>query len=266
MASVFLSPSTQYYNPYYGNEGDEREYMNLVADDMEPYLTASGIQYGRNDPNGSVSRSIARSNEGNYDLHLALHSNASGENNPGGQRGIDVYYYTGSAQGKRAAEIIAENLKTVYPLPDKVRALPNSTFAELRLTRAPAVLAEIGYHDNQADASWIRNNVPRIAEALSRAVAQYLGVAFKAPSGKGNGTGSGSGNSGAGDGGGGTTATVKTGGGRLNIRSGPSLEAEVIAQAPNGATLTVVAREGEWYLIRRGNVEGYVDSQYLVIN
>lgn len=252
MASVFLSPSTQYYNPYFGNDGNEREYMNLVADDMEPYLTASGIAFGRNDPEGSVTKSIAKSNEGNYGLHLALHSNASGENNPGGQRGIDVYYYTGSAKGERAAEIIAENLKTVYPLPDKVRTLPNSTFAELRRTKAPAVLAEIGYHDNRVDAEWIRNSVPRIAEALSRAVAQYFGVTFKVPGGSGtNGV---------------MNATVRTGGGRLNIRSAPSLEAEVIAQAPNGAVVTVLAREGEWYLIRRGNVEGYVFSQYLVIN
>lgn len=261
MASVFLSPSTQYYNPYYGNEGDEREYMNLVADDMEPYLVASGIQFGRNDPNGSVSKSVALSNEKNYGLHLALHSNASGENNPGGQRGIDVYYYTGSTEGKRAAEIIAENLKTVYPLPDKVRTLPNSTFAELRLTRAPSVLAEIGYHDNQVDAEWIRNNVPRIAKALSRAVAQYFGVPFRSPGESGSGNGNGNGNVN-----GGMSATVRTGGGRLNIRSAPSLEAEVIAQAPNGAAVTVLAREGEWYLIRRGNVEGYVFSQYLVMN
>ena len=35
MPSIYLSPSTQEYNPYYGG-GNEEYYMNLVADAMEP--------------------------------------------------------------------------------------------------------------------------------------------------------------------------------------------------------------------------------------
>lgn len=247
MASVFLSPSTQEYNPYYDGEGNEEYYMNLIADYMEPYLTASGITFGRNSPDMRVSGSIAESNAGNYNLHLALHSNASGEGNEGGQRGIDVYYYRDSPAGKNAAEIIAANLATVYPLPDRVRAVPNTTFAELRLTRAPAVLAEIGYHDNAEDAEWIRANLQAIAKALSISVAEYLNVPFRAPEDDGV----------LGEG------LVVTGGGRLNIRQSPSLTADVIAQAPNGATLTLLSQDGDWYLIRRNGVQGYVYAQYV---
>ena len=50
MPKIFLSPSTQEYNEYYDGSGSEEYYMNLIADYMEPYLTASGIQYTRNDP------------------------------------------------------------------------------------------------------------------------------------------------------------------------------------------------------------------------
>ena len=49
MPTLFLSPSTQEYNPYIDG-GNEEYYMNLIADAMEPYLTASGIEYVRNDP------------------------------------------------------------------------------------------------------------------------------------------------------------------------------------------------------------------------
>lgn len=54
MPDVYLSPSTQGYNPYIIGES-EKYYMNLLADAMEPYLSSSGISYGRNDPNGNAA-------------------------------------------------------------------------------------------------------------------------------------------------------------------------------------------------------------------
>ena len=79
MPSIFLSPSAQEYNSYYDNSGSEEYYMNLIADAMEPYLDASGISFTRNNPNNTLSQIIRESNAGNYDLHLALHSNAAPE-------------------------------------------------------------------------------------------------------------------------------------------------------------------------------------------
>ena len=49
MPKVFLSPSTQEWNKY-ATEGNEEQYMNLLADLMEPYLLSSGISFTRNDP------------------------------------------------------------------------------------------------------------------------------------------------------------------------------------------------------------------------
>ena len=76
MAFLYLSPSTQEYNPYV-NGGNEEYYMNLLADELEPYLHASGISFTRNTPDMTAATSIAASNAGDYDLHLALHSNAT---------------------------------------------------------------------------------------------------------------------------------------------------------------------------------------------
>ena len=180
MASVYLSPSTQEYNPTFGG-GSEEYYMNLITDEIEPYLTASGITFARNRPDMTASQSAAQSNQGNYDLHLALHSNASPENLAGSQSGADFYYYTTSSRGKQAADIMVENYKKIYPNPDKVRALPNSTFVELRRTRAPAVLAELVYHDNEADMNWLKNNIPAIARNLAQSIASFLGVQFVEP-------------------------------------------------------------------------------------
>lgn len=38
MPRIFLSPSTQEYNPYITGNGSEEYFMNLIADAMEPYL------------------------------------------------------------------------------------------------------------------------------------------------------------------------------------------------------------------------------------
>lgn len=59
--------------------------------------------------------------------------------------------------------------------------IPNTTLAELRRVTAPAVLIELAYHDNYADAEWLKNNVELIAYNLSVSVADFLGVEFIVP-------------------------------------------------------------------------------------
>ena len=71
MPNVFLSPSTQEWNQYI-NGGTEEQYMNLIADRMEPYLRSSGIAYVRNDPSRNVAGAIKDSNAAYYDVHLAV--------------------------------------------------------------------------------------------------------------------------------------------------------------------------------------------------
>ena len=177
MPSVFLSPSLQEWNPYI-NGGNEEYFMNLIVDAIEPYLTASGIDYDRNSPSQTLSQAIAQSNAGSYDLHLAVHSNAAGAANSGKVRGTDVYYYPSSTKGKRAAEIIAENYRNIYPLPDRVKTVASSGLAELKRTKAPAVLIETAYHDNLADAEWIQENIGAIGKNLAQSIAAFLNVPF----------------------------------------------------------------------------------------
>lgn len=179
MPSIYLSPSTQEFNPYVGG-GNEEYYMNLIADAMEPYLYASGIEFTRNTPEMTAASSIAASNAGNYDLHLALHSNASGSGS-GTVRGSEVYYYPTSAEGKRAAEIIANNLQIIYPIPGGVKTVPTTRLGEVRRTRAPSVLIEFAYHDNAEDAAWIRNNINAIAQNVVLSLCDFFGIVFQVP-------------------------------------------------------------------------------------
>ncbi len=245
MPIIYLSPSTQQFNEtVIGNS--EEYYMNLIADAMEPYLTASGIEFSRNTPDMTAATSIQASNAGNYDLHLAIHSNAAPEYLSGQLRGADAYYYPGSANSRRFADLIVENLKAIYPDPDNVEALPTTSIGEVARTRAPAVLVEVAYHDNYEDAVWIRDNIDSIAAALARAVTQYFGLPFITPQPA-------------------QTGTVTVSSGTLNIRSAPSLDAAVIASAQNGDSITVLSRYLDWYVVRYNGIDGYAFADYITI-
>ena len=154
MPIVFLSPSTQDWNPYVTGSGSEEYWMNRIVDAMEPYLRSNGIRYRRNDPDTSAGAAIREANSGYYDFYLALHSNAIGNGSAQtSARGIIAFYYPGSAGGQRGAELIAKNLREIYPLPDKVTTRPTTALGEVSRSRFPAVLVEIGYHDNYSDPS-----------------------------------------------------------------------------------------------------------------
>ena len=180
MPKVFLSPSLQEFNPYVGG-GNEEYYMNLVADAMEPYLRASGIDFERNDPSQTLSQAIAQSNASGSDLHFAIHSNAAGQANQGEVRGVEFYYYPSSNNGERFAEILEENYKDIYPLKDKIKTLGTTNLAETRRTQAPSVLAEVAYHDNVQDAQFIRDNIDNIARSFAKSIAEYFNVPFVEP-------------------------------------------------------------------------------------
>ncbi len=245
MPFLFLSPSTQDFNPYV-TTGNEQYWMNQLADRMEPYLFASGLNVTRNDPNGSAAQSIRASNAGTYDFHLALHSNASPEALAGRQRGVDIYYFPASEEGLRMANILVDDLKPIYPLPERVRALPTVLIGEVRRTKAPSVLAELGYHDNVEDADWLTGNLEEIAAALSEGVTEYFGLPFLTPSEP-------------------RTGIVTLSSDTLNLRSLPTTDAAVLAQLPNGATVTILGQFDEWYTVEYDGLHGFASSRYITV-
>lgn len=245
MPTIYLSPSTQEYNLYVSGSGSEEYFMNLVADAMEPLLLLSGIQFGRNSPDMTAASSIRQANRGSYDFYLALHSNASGPGSEGRNRGIIAFYYPTSANGRRGAELIAENLRAVYPRPERVRIEATTTLGEVRQPRAPAVLVELGFHDNPEDAAWIESHIETMAESLSRAMAEYFGLPAAVPGPVRTGR------------------AATPGGGAVNLRFAPEPGSRVLVQIPNGAELTVYGRYGDWYVAAYGGKLGYISAAYV---
>ncbi len=243
MPRIYLSPSTQQFNSYVTG-GNEEYYMNLLADALEPYLRASGIDFTRNNPNTNAAAAIRESNAGNYDLHLALHSNASPEATAGQNRGIDVYYYPGSTKGKEAAEKFADGFEDIYPLPNKVRTLTTTRLGEVRQPKAPSAFLEIGYHDNPEDAQWIVSNIPKIARNIAESLTDYFEIPFVEPDLF-------------------ERARVTLSSGNLNLRQSPSISSPILASIPAGTVLNVRNRFNGWYQTTYNGINGYVSASYL---
>lgn len=244
MPIIYLSPSTQEWNQYVTGSGSEEYNMNLLADALIPYLLSNGIQYSRNRPEMTAASSIREANAGNYDLYLALHSNASGEGHYGENRGIIAFYYPTSSEGKRAAELIADELRKIYPLPNQVTTRSTTTLGEVRQSRAPAVLVEIGYHDNYSDALWLESHWDAIAQQLARALTEFFGLPFIYPMNP-------------------VSGTVAVNYGTLNLRSYPSSTGTVLANMPGGATVTVYGEWQGWYVVHYGDYVGYAAAAYI---
>lgn len=133
------------------------------------------------------------------------------------------------------------------PLPDKVRAVSTTTLGEVRKVRAPAVLLELAFHDNPDDAAWIKNNLDEIARNLVLSVTEFFGLPFLTPIPARSGM-------------------VDVNWGSLNIRSRPSLDAPVLAQAPDGALLTIINQWQDWYLVNYNGTIGYAKDSFVTLN
>ena len=72
MPKIYLSPSTQDQNPYVDQSGSEEYWMNLLADELEPYLYANTIAFVRNTPEMTAASSIAQAERiGGFDFYQA---------------------------------------------------------------------------------------------------------------------------------------------------------------------------------------------------
>ena len=161
-----------------------------------------------------------------------------------GSRQIGLHHLLEGRGVRRAAELFVENLRDIYPLPEKVSTRATTSLGEVRQPRFPSVLLELGYHDNPDDALWIQVNIPRIAANLVLSLTEYFGLPYTAPTPQP-----------------GQVSTVS--GGPVNLRSGPSLQSTVTARLPDGDGVTVYGRYQDWYVVSHGEHLGYVSAPFI---
>ncbi len=180
MATVYLSPSSQHFNTGYGSYGTEEQRMNLLANVIEYELIRNGVTADRNGPEMTLTEIVADANAKNPQIYVALQSQSAG----GELSGAEVFYYKADTNSNRLASDIFEHLSKITPsedigLSDGSPVYGGLGFYELRKTNAPAVIVEIGFHDNPADAEFIINNIYEIGVEITKGILDYLGVSYK---------------------------------------------------------------------------------------
>ena len=135
----------------------------------------------------------------------------------------------------------------IYPLPNLVRAESTTAIGEVRRVKAPSVFLELAFHDNRDDAAWIKNNLDAIARNLVLSLTEYFGIPFLEPAPT-------------------RTGVVDVSWGALNIRARPNTHADILAQAPDGAPLTILNQWENWYLVDYQGIIGYASGDFVTLN
>ena len=184
MAKVYLSPPYHYFNRCAVSGCDENTHNNLYLDQLEPYLTACGIEFRRgpyraprSDEDGTAMmlQAVRESDAWGADVHYVSHTNAF----DGSVRGYRPMIYPGSERGEKLAEAVMAQRRKIYDQP--ITLVRRSDLYELRVPAAASYYEEHVFHDNAEDAAWFHANLRALAESTARGLCDYFGLPFVDP-------------------------------------------------------------------------------------
>ena len=224
---VYLAPSNQTDNLYWGGDTNEAVVCQAIANRVERELKACGLEVTTGKHAQSLFDKAREANSLEVDAYIAIHSNGSKDHKA---RGPEVWFYTGSAEGKKLAQAVYD------PLEDLVgngRGLKhNKTYQDLKNPEMASIIIEIAFHDNKQDAAFILEHKKAIASAIAKGICEYFGVKYKASASSGSSTGADSEN--------GLNALYKVHvDSFLNLRTGPGTGYKKIGSVDEGTIQTI---------------------------
>lgn len=169
------------------NGANEKDINLQIAEKVKTYLEASDIEVimtrtsdeGLYDPNASnkkvqdMKRRIELIDEAAPKVTVSIHQNSYPEEYV---HGAQVFYYTGSNEGKRLAEHIQAQLIEKADPGNKRQIKANDSYYLLKKTDIPIVIVECGFLSNSAEAEKLCDEEyqDRVAWAVHLGILQYL--------------------------------------------------------------------------------------------
>ena len=156
----------------------ERLKLLLEANDIEVVMTRESDE-GLNDANASnkkvqdMKRRIELIEETAPALTVSIHQNSYPEEYV---HGAQVFYYTGSREGRQLAEMIQNQLVEKADPENKRQVKANDSYYLLKKTGVPIVIVECGFLSNSAEAEKLctPEYQDRIAWAIHMGILQFL--------------------------------------------------------------------------------------------
>ncbi|MFQ9933086.1 MAG: N-acetylmuramoyl-L-alanine amidase [Lachnospiraceae bacterium] len=134
--------------------------------------------YGDADSNKKVVDMKNRcklANESGADLLVSIHQNNYQSE---GVKGAQVFYYSHSQEGEKAALAIQDKLIENLDKENGRKAKANDNYYILINVECPAVIAECGFLSNYGEAELLKSEEyqEKVADALCQGICEYLGV------------------------------------------------------------------------------------------
>lgn len=130
------------------------------------------------DEDDPVGQEVKEANASKADIAVSFHNNA------GGGDGSETFYYGTSEKGKKLAQLCEKHTKELGQNSRGVK--DGSKLYFVKNTTMPAVLCESAFLDNKTDVKIIDTvaEQQKFGVAYAKAILEYLGIAYKAPSTK----------------------------------------------------------------------------------
>lgn len=176
MNKIFISPERRVkpHGKYWGMEVYEHDVCCEIAALLKPLLEHNGFAVMIALPDWTMEQRAAYANQNGFAYYLCIHTNAAGDGRQEGTAtGAECLYYN-HPDSIRANQLVYQELTALYP--SRRGCKDYSNFAENNLTHMVSCYPELGFHDNDADARWIVEHKPKIAQALCNGVCKYFNI------------------------------------------------------------------------------------------
>ena len=196
------------------------------------------------DENDPVGQEVREANASGADIAVSFHTNA------GGGDGSETYYYNGSADSLRLAQICEKYVRAIGQNAHGQATKAGNDLYFVRKTKMPAVLCECAFIDS-ADVNIINTSDKRKAfgVAYAKAILEYLGIGYNtvtpvAPKPVAQPTTPTAPVSGS--------FRVKVTADALRIRSGAGTNYKIVGVIRDRGVYTIVQTSGNWGKLKSG--------------
>jgi N-acetylmuramoyl-L-alanine amidase len=181
MNRIYLSPSNQQENIGVSTYGTEESEMYKLANRVKYFLSQTKqFEIFMPQPEYTLEQVTKDSDSLAVDIHVCLHSDATGTNEQGGGTTVFSYDTNDSHNGHRLADLLYKYVAPISSGKDH-GVIARPTLFEIRATKASSALLECFFHSNIEEVEYFLSHVDEYARAISKAICEYFNVKFVLP-------------------------------------------------------------------------------------
>lgn len=149
----------------------------LIAELKKRGHTCTNCSNEKSTQNAELAEEVRKANKSKADLFCASHFNAFKKTTA--KRGVEVWYYTGDALGKKIATKMAADLAKLFNLPNRGAKATTNLYVLAR-TSMTAILPEVCFCDAKGDTNaYLNVPITKIASVMANAIEYGVGKVKK---------------------------------------------------------------------------------------